>query len=62
MKYKCPECGAIFDEDEIAHWQEERGEFWGFPAYEKLCGCPRCYGGGIEEYYGEEDEDEEDDG
>lgn len=55
--YKCAECGLIFDESEIAVWEEDRGEFWGMPAYEKLSGCPRCFGGGIYEI-----EDDEDDG
>jgi predicted nucleic acid-binding Zn-ribbon protein len=41
---KCLECGKVFEDDEIAHWQESRGEFWGFPAYETMSGCPHCQG------------------
>ena len=48
--FKCADCGLIFDESEIAVWEEDRGEFWGMPAYEKMSGCPRCYSTSIEEY------------
>ena len=48
--FKCADCGLIFDESEIAEWQEERGEFWGMPAYEKMCGCPQCHSGDIDEF------------
>lgn len=44
LKLKCLECGKVFEDDEIAHWQESRGEFWGFPAYETMSGCPDCQG------------------
>ena len=40
----CLECGKTFEEDEIKRWKEDRGEFWGFPSYENMSGCPRCYG------------------
>ena len=40
----CLECGYVFDDKQIAHWEEMRGEFWGRPAYEKMSGCPRCLG------------------
>lgn len=49
-RYKCEECGAIFDEDEIARWEEYRGEFWGTPAYETEVGCPHCHSCDIEIY------------
>ena len=42
--YKCCECGHVFEGDEVAVWTESRGEFWGFPAYEEMTGCPRCKG------------------
>lgn len=41
---KCLECGKVFEDDEIAHWRESRGEFWGSPAYETMSGCPHCEG------------------
>ena len=59
MKYICGECGHIFEEEEIATWSEDRGEFWGQRAYETMWGCPACFSGDIEEYK-ESDEDEGD--
>lgn len=56
---RCLDCGRIFDEDEIAYWEEYRGEFWGSPAYETVSGCPSCYGD--YEEFDEDEEDEEDD-
>lgn len=38
----CTECGAVFDESDLATWEESRGEFWGQPCYETLSGCPCC--------------------
>lgn len=49
--FKCLDCDAVFPEDEIATWEESRGEFWGMPCYEKMCGCPYCYSTSIEEYF-----------
>ena len=43
MKYKCVECGHIFEEGEQAVWYEDRGEFWGDPCSERLTGCPVCH-------------------
>ena len=40
----------MFEDDEIAHWRESRGEFWGSPAYETMSGCPRCQGDYEEAY------------
>ena len=42
MKYKCCECGKVFDEDEVQTYNEYRGECFGFPSYETFAGCPRC--------------------
>lgn len=55
---KCLECGKVFEDDEIAHWQESRGEFWGFPAYESMSGCPHCHGA-CEEFNEDEEEAED---
>lgn len=49
-KFVCLECGHIFDEDDIAVWQEGRGEYWGTPCYEEVSGCPRCKGDYVETY------------
>ena len=46
--YKCVECGHIFEQGEEKRWLENRGEYWGQPAYEKMTGCPYC-GGDYEE-------------
>ena len=41
---KCLECGKVFEDSEISHWKEDRGECFGERAYEKMCGCPYCRG------------------
>jgi len=33
----CENCGKIMDE--LDSWEEDRGESFGFPAYEKMWGC-----------------------
>ena len=43
MKYKCVECGAVFEEP--ATYKEYQGEYLGVPAYESMTGCPICHGG-----------------
>ena len=48
QKYKCLECGHIFDEGEQAVWYESRGEYWGTPCSERMTGCPVCLGGYLE--------------
>lgn len=40
--YKCKNCEAVFDEDEIAFWREYRGEYGEQSAYEYVSGCPFC--------------------
>lgn len=44
--YECQSCGAIFQEP--GSFEEDRGEAFGFPARERVSGCPRCGGGYIE--------------
>lgn len=41
-KYKCSDCGEIFDPDEAGTSHELVGEFWGTPAYNDYVACPRC--------------------
>ena len=53
--YRCKDCGAIFDEP--AYIKEDRGECFGFPAYEEMAVCPRCKGDDYERM--PEDEEEE---
>ena len=57
--YRCEDCGAIFDEDEIDSRSEYVGEFWGTPAYQTFNYCPECGSDCIREYDPREDEDEE---
>lgn len=57
--WRCLWCGKEFEE--LAHWKEDRGECFGYPAYEDMCGCPYCYSGDVEEFDEWEDEDEEED-
>lgn len=53
-RFVCNDCGAVFDDPEIV--EEDRGEFWGMPAYEEMCYCPHC---GSEDFEECEDEEEE---
>ena len=57
MKYWCDHCGAIIDEEDVAHWEEDRGEFWGQRCFERLSGCPNCFNG-LEDYTGQDREGE----
>ena len=40
----CLECGKVFEDSEISHWKEDRGEYCGERAYENVSGCPYCKG------------------
>ena len=42
--FKCADCGYVFHEEDIAYWNEDRGEFWGQPCSETVSGCPNCHG------------------
>ena len=44
MMYRCTECGHLFEEGEQSTWNENRGEFWGYPCSESVSGCPICKG------------------
>ena len=57
-KYKCEDCGEIFNEDEAGTERERVGEFWGAPAYKDFIVCPRCRSYYIEEYRESESEEE----
>lgn len=43
MKYKCVECGCVFEDDEIIKWAETHGLKYG--PYETFTGCPHCKNG-----------------
>lgn len=55
---KCEECGLIFDDDELAEWNEDRGEFWGQPCFQTVQGCPHCYSGAVIEYRDDDNNEE----
>lgn len=44
MKYRCLECGEVFEESELLEVMESRGEFWGFPCAEHMYYSPCCIG------------------
>lgn len=46
--FVCCECGKVFSQP--IEWREDRGEHFGFPAYESLIGSPCCYGNFTEAY------------
>ena len=46
--YCCIECGNVFDEEDVSTWKEGRGEYWGNPCSEDVCGCPNCAGNYVE--------------
>ena len=58
MRYKCYDCGEVFDEEDAGTIRESRGKFWGSPCYETLMVCPKCKSDCIEEYEEEEEEEE----
>lgn len=58
MKYKCYNCGKIFDEEDSGFKRELVGEFWGAPAYESVMVCPECRSDDLDEYTEEEEEEE----
>lgn len=57
--FRCLDCGREFETP--ARWEENRGECFGYPAYEKMTGCPYCEGGYEEIPENEESEEEKDD-
>lgn len=59
---RCNDCGWLGYFEELKRVEESRGEFWGAPAYETMYYCPCCGGEDIDDYKGEdEDEEDEDD-
>ncbi len=56
-KYKCTDCGEIFDKEDAETVSDKVGEFWGAPAYKYYNACPRCYSTELEKYDDEEEEE-----
>lgn len=46
--FVCLECRKVFEEP--IYWEEDRGECFGFPSYERFSGCPMCHGAYTEAY------------
>lgn len=42
MMYRCKDCGLIFDESDIAVYDNDIGSCFGFPVEEKFEVCPNC--------------------
>lgn len=42
MTFVCLECGEVFDKP--IELKDDRGECFGFPAYENFSVCPYCHG------------------
>lgn len=40
--YICQCCGGRFETPVL--WRESRGEYFGYPVYEEVLGCPYCGG------------------
>ena len=57
-KYKCYDCGEVFDEDDAGSVEEYHPEVH---ASEWFMCCPECGSEEIERYHEEEEEEEEDD-
>lgn len=55
-KYRCCNCGRLFDYDELKKVEEGRGEYWGIPCYETMYYSPCCQDD-YEEAYEDDEED-----
>lgn len=58
-RLRCLDCDEIFKEEDAETVSELVGEFWGAPAYMKYNACPVCRSTDVEEYYGDDEEEEE---
>ena len=46
----CNDCGRLFYEDEAKIQYVDQGEWFGFPAHEKLRVCPYCGSDDVEDW------------
>ena len=61
MKFKCQDCHAVFTEDEAGSERDFVGYYGNQSAYQYYMVCPECGSDCIDDYYGnDEDEDYED--
>lgn len=58
MRYRCDNCGAELEEDEVKAIEDPRGEFWGMPCSETIYVCPVCGTDALEEEDDENGENE----
>lgn len=49
-KYRCTDCGAVFNRDDAETRHENVGEFWGSPAYMDVVICPECRSDELEDF------------
>lgn len=58
MRYKCKDCGSVFDEPTVLRWTENHGD--GMLEQWAEYHCPECGGTEVDEYWGDEDDASED--
>ena len=49
-KYRCCNCGAVFNKEDAEGKREYVGEFWGTPAYDTIDVCPECDSEELEDF------------
>ncbi len=49
-KYRCCNCGAVFNKEDAKFRQEYVGEFWGIPTYDSYMECPECDSDELEDF------------
>lgn len=61
MGWKCYCCEETFSEPDVRHEREDRGEFWGMPAFEDMYYevCPFCGSDDVDAVNEEEEEENE---
>ena len=55
----CCECETAFEEEDAHVVHDCVGEFWGEPAYQDFLECPFCGSDEIEDYEGQDEEEED---
>lgn len=55
----CCECETAFEEEDAKVVHDCVGEFWGAPAYQDFLECPFCGSDEIEDYEGQDEEEED---
>lgn len=55
----CCECKSVFSEEEAKVVHDHVGDFWGVPAYQDFLECPFCGSDMLEDYNGQDEEEED---